>query len=607
MKWLKTALVVAILCRCSCEDIDCNNMFSDNEYGQMECIQEEIESESKEVKSCNTIDAENISWTVVNSKSGTVAVEFSLMSISCGYEFYMLSMYVDEKLRNAKECGDVKAPTLHSNRSVKILDSEPGNTTEVQRTRKVSSCGRTATVKFNYVFSGCYLLEIEAVKDMIDGVIVASLPFFIVTEYKKDLLTQKIPTITNQYTTALRELECSVSNITRINVTRMEIEIRKCDFHSCNCGHGVMQHWWEIALSTSGQFMCKLKDSVTDISLCHIDSDEIRCTIQNVTTGFYCVIVEIVDDRCMKNTVWNDYSYCRYNSKVFEVNSTLPHSIAIPTPLLPQLSVDVVLVSVFVVLVLIGVIVTLFIWRRRRRPSSEPDHNQYLKNQAVPPRPKILLLYPRDCEPFMNMMAAFREMLKQVTKCEVYDCFDPLIEENLFQNKTDWVTAHTTSPEVKVVVIESKCAVLHQMALFQHMKIIYKEPTCLDDLFSYGLRVLREDLQKNTYGRVFVVRIHGFTEESDNLCHITPFARYVMPQNMEKLLSSLYQLKTRHKSHITTCTARHLTQSSLEYVLILNEENDISKQKLQEDIRTLQIFKHQNRDYLDKLLEKNIK
>lgn len=55
-----------------------------------------------------------------------------------------------------------------------------------------------------------------------------------------------------------------------------------------------------------------------------------------------------------------------------EVNSTLPHSIAIPTPLLPQLSVDVVLVSVFVVLVLIGVIVTLFIWRRRRRPSSEP-------------------------------------------------------------------------------------------------------------------------------------------------------------------------------------------------------------------------------------------
>jgi hypothetical protein len=38
------------------------------------------------------------------------------------------------------------------------------------------------------------------------------------------------------------------------------------------------------------------------------------------------------------------------------------------------------------------------------------------------------------------------------------------------------------------------------------MKLVYKEPTWLDDLFSYGLRVLREDLQKNAYGRVFVVR-----------------------------------------------------------------------------------------------------
>jgi hypothetical protein len=61
-------------------------------------------------------------------------------------------------------------------------------------------------------------------------------------------------------------------------------------------------------------------------------------------------------------------------------------------------------------------------------------------------------------------------------------------------------------PEVKVVVVESKCAVLHQVALTNHTKLMYREPTWLDDLFSYGLRLLREDPQKNTYGRVFVVR-----------------------------------------------------------------------------------------------------
>jgi hypothetical protein len=88
----------------------------------------------------------------------------------------------------------------------------------------------------------------------------------------------------------------------------------------------------------------------------------------------------------------------------------------------------------------------------------------------------------------------------------VYDCFDPFVEEDLCQSKTDWLLTHITSPEVKVVVIESKCAALHQMALIQHMKIVYKEPTWLDDLFLYGLRILSEDLQKNTYGRIFVVR-----------------------------------------------------------------------------------------------------
>jgi hypothetical protein len=45
----------------------------------------------------------------------------------------------------------------------------------------------------------------------------------------------------------------------------------------------------------------------------------------------------------------------------------------------------------------------------------------------------------------------------------------------------------------------------------------------------------------------------------------------------------------------------------LEYVLILNENTDSSLQKLKEDIRTLEIFKEQNRDYLDKLFEKDVK
>lgn len=88
----------------------------------------------------------------------------------------------------------------------------------------------------------------------------------------------------------------------------------------------------------------------------------------------------------------------------------------------------------------------------------------------------------------------------------MYDCFDPVASEELCRSKTDWLLTHIRSPDVKVVLVESKCAVLQQMALTQHKKIIYKDPMWLDDLFLYGLRMLLEDLQTNVYERVFVVR-----------------------------------------------------------------------------------------------------
>jgi len=43
----------------------------------------------------------------------------------------------------------------------------------------------------------------------------------------------------------------------------------------------------------------------------------------------------------------------------------------------------------------------------------------YIKKIAPPHRPRILLLYARDCELFMNVMTTFRQVLKEVIACEV--------------------------------------------------------------------------------------------------------------------------------------------------------------------------------------------
>lgn len=369
--WLNIALLAAILWQCNSMDMDCNNIFSETLYGVSECIQEKSEAEN-EVMACDAVDTTNILWTVMDTKSGTVAVEFNLMPRSCEYTSYRLDLYVDENVTNAEECANRTTFTSrHSRRYAEILSHEPKNN------KNISPCGKTAEVKFNYVFSGCYKLQFALMKDGIPDKYDDSLPQFVETEYRKDLLVTKKPLITNQYTPMLRQWQFSIS---RINVSRMQLETRKCDSHSCTCGHGIIQHWWEIALSTSGQFMCKVKNNLIDKPNCRVLNDGIRCTIQNVTAGFYCVLVDIFDDRCMQDTIWNKNSYCVYNSEILEVQSTSPQSPLITSP--PSLPVDVILMAVFAVLVLMGIFALIFIWRRRRRrQSSEPGACSCLKHK----------------------------------------------------------------------------------------------------------------------------------------------------------------------------------------------------------------------------------
>jgi hypothetical protein len=45
--------------------------------------------------------------------------------------------------------------------------------------------------------------------------------------------------------------------------------------------------------------------------------------------------------------------------------------------------------------------------------------SHYGEQIAPPHRPRILLLYARDCELFMNMMTTFKQVLEEVIACEV--------------------------------------------------------------------------------------------------------------------------------------------------------------------------------------------
>jgi hypothetical protein len=88
----------------------------------------------------------------------------------------------------------------------------------------------------------------------------------------------------------------------------------------------------------------------------------------------------------------------------------------------------------------------------------------------------------------------------------VFECFDPTLGEEVGQNKVDWMQSHISSDNFKIIVVESSLAVIHHLALVHRTRISYREPSWLDELFIYGLKELIDDLQRNIYQHVFVMR-----------------------------------------------------------------------------------------------------
>jgi hypothetical protein len=88
---------------------------------------------------------------------------------------------------------------------------------------------------------------------------------------------------------------------------------------------------------------------------------------------------------------------------------------------------------------------------------------------------------------------------------QIYDCYDPSVEEELATGAVEWLNRHLRRDGMKIVVVETECAVLHQKALLQGNRVLYHHPTWLDNIFTYGLKELANDRSGNQYNRVLVV------------------------------------------------------------------------------------------------------
>jgi hypothetical protein len=88
----------------------------------------------------------------------------------------------------------------------------------------------------------------------------------------------------------------------------------------------------------------------------------------------------------------------------------------------------------------------------------------------------------------------------------VYDCFDHALAEEIAAGSVEWLNRLLECDDVKIVVVETECAMLRQKALFKSVKLSYREPTWLDDVFIQGLKDVESGKRSSQYDRVFVVR-----------------------------------------------------------------------------------------------------
>jgi len=88
----------------------------------------------------------------------------------------------------------------------------------------------------------------------------------------------------------------------------------------------------------------------------------------------------------------------------------------------------------------------------------------------------------------------------------VYDFFDHALVEEIATGAVEWLNRLLERDDVKIVVVETECAMLRQKALFETVKLSYWEPTWLDDIFIQGLKDVESGKRSSQYDRVFVVR-----------------------------------------------------------------------------------------------------
>uniref|UniRef100_A0A0A9Y3E3 Interleukin-17 receptor D n=1 Tax=Lygus hesperus TaxID=30085 RepID=A0A0A9Y3E3_LYGHE len=491
---------------------------------------------------------------VINTKNGTV--EFSILLPHNAVNEWVYLYAMDPLAGDQVSC----SRNVHGKHSYFQLLEDSENQTKCSSDQLMK-----ITWKANYLYSGCYLVKADLPSPE-PGKNCTSEPFNVQTNFDMEPLAYQNLSVTrksiNDKLTVILEKELVLNNdcgnpmissscITiKLTLERQDLPVviatvfPNCPVVSHSSNGSITQH-------------CNWLRQDTDLSLqCSCDWKEphLECTFQDLPVGNYCVQVEALDTRCVRDTVWvnsslikkmNNSDPCVWEICNLEIkNETGRYKATTEHPKRSPLSW---LMVVFAMGAIAAVCVSLYMRAKKNLIQRYPNTANTLRDDGpcenLIESPQVFLLYARDCLPFMDAMVEFRNLLERTMDVKVFDIWDDRRREEMDANGEVWVLNNISAENTQVVVMATPISQIFENGFLSGKKRGYLEPDSRDDIFLSALHtcIRMTATHSNRCRKFMVARMNCIGCNENILTSFKPLCTiYSLPIHLDHLLSHIH-------------------------------------------------------------------
>ncbi|XP_031837496.1 uncharacterized protein LOC116429123 isoform X2 [Nomia melanderi] len=533
-------------CDIICDTSDCktitnnsNITLTTNEYSNVDfCKKEDIP---------NTVNFTVEDGDETSIYPAILNISFTLPRRKCMYSLILLA----NEFINEKDCATYNFENLYDmevHSSKRIMCFFPNSTHYLERIDNMS---------FPYIFKACYNVQFNYGQDKY-----VNIKKFLKTNYKRTEVTHP------QFKCTYESLHDSTKgDILHFNiiltvslVSKVILNLSLLDNLNgqevCDGNNLVSENsTWSFKVledyknNKSNTVMLSRKEYVRNL----------QYNITPVGKVDYCILTYFIDRRCKINSLWrppeNACAVYKNCNLVFNQNGG-------PT------TTNKINISIFLYWILIGTLLSIiamfviiyFIYITNicicRKKFCRKKKQEKVYKSLPPIRTDVVLLYSKDSESFMALMAEFRENLRKVCQCSVHDWYDAMECNNVAMiGGSEWFT-EILNKGFHIIWVDTPTA---RLLITQRFRDDFIVKNCNEDNFVkicdfrdivfptiFDLAKRNIDHSISPQNKHFIVRVKGFEifgTENDPFLNLCLHRRYTIPHDLNLLYSDLSLLE----------------------------------------------------------------